>query len=99
MTRVKKSKAKSRLQREAQRVREVMQAITDGTLDPYLGFRELYAIFCQTSGVHDQLRDFFRTMGIEPDGPLQVDEAFRRKVRELAVDWITRDARSSGEPV
>jgi hypothetical protein len=99
MTRVKKSKAKSRLQREAQRVRDVMQGITDGTLDPYLGFRELYIIFCRTSGIHDQLRNFFRAVGVEPDGPFQVDEAFRRKVRELAAEWITREVRSGGGPV
>jgi hypothetical protein len=76
-----------------------MRAMTDGTLDPYLGFRELYAIFCRTSGVHNELLDFFRLIDVEPDGPFEVDEPFRRKVRELAAEWLKSSQRSGGQPV
>jgi hypothetical protein len=89
MMRVKKSKPKARLLLERESATKTIQEIADGNLDPYLGYRQLYAIYCRTSGMHDELKAFFRIPGVEPDGVIRVDHAFREKVRDLAMAWLS----------
>jgi len=88
MTPVKKTKAKTRLARDLQRTSQIMHEIVSGDLDPYLGYRELYMLYCRRTGLHEELRAFFTIPGIEPDGMLHVDDDFRLMVRNLAERWI-----------
>jgi len=90
MPRVKKSKANARLRRVKVEARTIIEGIAEGSLGPYIGYRGLYRLFCGSSGVHDDLREFFRIPGVEPDGLLRVDVAFRTMIRSLAKDWLVR---------
>jgi hypothetical protein len=90
MIRVKKSKPKARLERDRKGARKAIEAIVDGTSDPYIAYRYLYKLFCSKSGLHDELREFFTIPGIEPDGMIRVDDQFRQTVVNLATDWLSR---------
>jgi hypothetical protein len=92
MIRVKESKAKARLLQDTKQIRETIEGMASGSLDAYVGFRKLYAIYCRRSGVHQELEAFFRIPGIEPDGRIQVDDAFRSTVRALAVEYLSKHA-------
>jgi len=89
MMRVKKSKAKTRLQRDTKEISDVIRRIADGNVDAYIGYRRLYAIYCGRSGVHEELKVFFQIPGIEPDGNIRVDDAFRERVRTLASKYLS----------
>lgn len=88
MQRVKKSAARNRLRRDKEKARDILRDIADGNLDPYLGYRELYGMFVQRSGLHEEFRHFFRIPEVDPDGFIRVDESFRQKVRDLAKEWL-----------
>ena len=90
MIRVKKSTAKARLLGDKQKIQETMEGIADGSLDAYLGFRKLYGIYCGRSSVHEELKPFFRIPGVEPDGRIRVDDAFRSTVRALAAEYLSK---------
>jgi len=90
MIRVKKSKAKARLLRRREQARKVIREICNGEEDPYIGYRLLYRIYCGTSGLHEELKAFFRIPGIEPDGNIRVNEEFRDNIRALAADFLSR---------
>ncbi len=90
MIRVKKSKAKTRLLQDKKKIQETMEGIANGSVDAYVGFRKLYAIYCGRSGVHQELKFFFQIPGVEPDGRIQVDDAFRSTVRALAVEYLSK---------
>jgi hypothetical protein len=90
MVRVKKRKPKARLARDRADARQAIEAIVNGTVDPYLAYRYLYKLFCLRSALHDELREFFRIPGVEPDGTIRVDEKFRHTVVNLATDWLAR---------
>jgi hypothetical protein len=86
--RVKKSKPRARLQKLRIEIRQIMEDVTANRLDPYLGYRRLYQIYCYSSGTHDELRPFFQIPSAEPDGQLHVDDAIRRTVRDVAKGWL-----------
>jgi len=92
MIRVKKSKAKARLLQDKKKIQETIEAIANGSLDAYLGFRKLYGIYCGRNGVHEELKPFFRIPGVEPEGRIRVDDAFRSTVRALAVEYLSKHA-------
>jgi Ca2+-binding EF-hand superfamily protein len=89
MIRVKKSKAKGRLLQSRKEMRETIEAIANGSLDAYMGFRRLYAIYLSRSALHQELKPFFEISGVEPDGTIQVDETFRSTVRALARKYLS----------
>jgi hypothetical protein len=90
MIRVKKSKAKARLLQDKKKIRDTVEGIANGNVDAYVGYRKLYTIYCRRSGVHQELQAFFRIPGVEPDGRIQVDDAFRSTVRALAVAYLSK---------
>jgi hypothetical protein len=90
MVRVKKPKPKARLQRDREHARGTIRKIVEGTVDPYTAYRYLYKLFCLRSGLHDELREFFRIPGVEPDGMIRVDDQFRHTIVKLATDWLSR---------
>jgi hypothetical protein len=78
-------------QRRAQaleKAREVIKNIESGGLDPYEGYRALYGIYLDTSGMLEELKPLFRLPGIEPDGFIHVDDAFRHTVVSVAKEWL-----------
>jgi hypothetical protein len=90
MMRVKKSNAKLRLLHQRKEARKIIREICDGNEDPYVGYRRLYRIYCGTTGLHEELKVFFRIPGVEPDGRIRVDDEFREKIRALAADFLSR---------
>lgn len=69
-----------------------MQAIADGSRDPYEGYREVYGIYVQASGAIEELKPLFRLPNIYPDGPIHVDDEFRHTIITAAVDWLQNNA-------
>ena len=96
MPRVKKSKPKIRLKRDRDAARKAISEIVDGNVDPYIAYRCLYKLYCRRSGLHDDLREFFRIPGIEPDGPICVNDEFRQTVVKLATNWLSQHPSGEG---
>jgi hypothetical protein len=96
MPRVKKSSPKIRLKRDRDGARKAIIEIVDGSVDPYIAYRYLYKLYCSRSGLHDDLGEFFRIPGIEPDGPISVNDEFRQTVIELARSWLSRHPSQEG---
>jgi hypothetical protein len=71
------------------RARRVLQTIVDGSRDPYEGYRELYGMYVDSSGLLKELKPLFHLPGIYPDGPIQVNDEFRRTVIAAAEDRLT----------
>lgn len=71
-----------------ERAREVLRAITSGHRDPYEGYREIYGIYLDASGMVDELKPLFRLPDIHPDGPIRVDDKFRQTILAAANDWL-----------
>jgi hypothetical protein len=88
MIRVKTIKARKGYARAMQRARDLLRAASDGTLDPYIAYRQLYDLYCANTPLHDHFRHFFSIPGVEPDGQLRVDDEFREMVRGLAKAWL-----------
>ena len=74
----------------------VLQAIADGSRDPYEGYREVYGIYLDSSGAVEELKPLFGLPDIYPDGPIRVDDTFRRTIITAAVDLLQN---KSGSPV
>lgn len=98
MPRVKKSKPRRRLERSIRRTRQILEQIVQDGLDPYMGYRELYNLYCHNSGLHESFRILFAIPGIEPDGILRVDDAFRAMIRNMAAQWLREHPVDSVEP-
>jgi hypothetical protein len=72
--------------------RSILEEIADGTLDPYEGYRRVYGLYVNSSGLLDELKPLFRLPGIEPDGSLHVDDEFRNTVRTEALHWLSENS-------
>ena len=70
------------------KARLILGAIADGRRDPYEGYREVYGIYLDSSGAVEELKPLFRLPDIYPDGPIHVDDEFRRTIIVAAVDWL-----------
>jgi hypothetical protein len=81
--------------RALENARNILHEVVDGKLDPYEGYRQVYSIYVGTSGIAEELKPLFRLPGIDPDGHINVDDAFRRFVVTSAADWLTRNPQSS----
>jgi hypothetical protein len=68
--------------------RDLLEQITADRIDPYEGYRRLYALYTDTNGLIDELKPLFRLPGIEPGGSLHVTEEFRWEIRRLAKEWL-----------
>jgi hypothetical protein len=73
------------------RARSILEQIVDGSLNPYDGYRLLYGLYVNSSGLLAELKPLFR-LGIEPDGFIHVDDEFNRTVREAAAEWLAERA-------
>ena len=72
----------------------MLQAVVDGSCDPYEGYREAYGLYVGTSGMVEELKPLFRLAGIEPDGFIHVNDEFRRTVISAALDWLGKNPAS-----
>jgi len=86
-----KARIAARRSEAVERARQVLQEVVAGSLDPYEGYRRVYAIYVGSSGLAEELKPFFRFPGIEPDGFLRVDDEFRATIRKLASEWLSGD--------
>ena len=83
-----KARIAARRAEAVERARQVLQQVVDGSLDAYEGYRSIYGIYLDTSGLAEELKPFFRLPGVEPDGFLHVDDEFRIMIRRLAGEWL-----------
>ncbi len=74
-----------------EKARYVLQSVADGSRDPYDGYRQLYAIYVDTSGMLAELKPLFQLPGIYPDGPITVNDEFGQMVVSAAVNWLHED--------
>jgi hypothetical protein len=68
--------------------REILQAIVDGSLDDWEGYRRLYALYTETSGQVHELRPLFQVPSIEPDSSVKVTQALRDEIRRVSSRWL-----------
>jgi hypothetical protein len=61
-----------------------LQALSKGTDNVYESYRSLYSLWCSNNSAVPELKPMFRIPGIEPDGRLTVDDAFRETLHSLA---------------
>lgn len=71
-------------------MRQIMEDLAAGRLDPFLGFGELHKRYYSMIGIQEKLRGFFKTVDKSPCETFTVDDAFRKIVRETAADWLER---------
>jgi len=93
-----KARIAARRSDAVERAREVLQQVVDGSVDPYEGYRRVYAIYLGSSGLAEELKPFFRLHGVEPDGFLSVNDSFRTTIRRLAAEWLKGDWPSPQQP-
>ena len=82
--------------RALEKARLVLEAVADGSRNTYEGYREVYAIYIDTSGLVEELKPLFRLPGVYPDGPITVDDDFRRTVIAAATDWLKHNSPAGG---
>ena len=74
-----------------EKAHSVLRAIVEGRQDPYEGYREVYAMYIDSSGIVEELKPLFRLPGIEPDGFIHVDEDFRWAIQAAAAEWLQKN--------
>jgi hypothetical protein len=78
------SKVELRRLASRQEAAELLQNLIAGEVEAYQAYRGLYGLWCSNNAAVQELRPLFRIDGIEPDGPLSVNEEFREQVLSLA---------------
>jgi hypothetical protein len=79
--------------RAIEKARSILQAIVDGDRDPYEGYREVYAVYIDTSGMAEELKPLFQPPRISPDGAIHVDDDFRSSIIASAINWLKRNSK------
>ncbi|MGA9999737.1 MAG: hypothetical protein WBQ04_06435 [Candidatus Acidiferrales bacterium] len=87
--RIKRPKAKARLRRATQEVRQIMEDLAAGRIDPFIGYGKVRNYY-NMLGIHDTLVEFFKAVDKDQFGTFTADDAFRKAVREMAADWLER---------
>jgi hypothetical protein len=64
--------------------------VATGVLDPYIGYRQLYGLWCSNNSAVQELRPLFRIPDVEPDGLIDVTDEFRQTVRSFARQILSR---------
>jgi hypothetical protein len=93
-----KARIAARRSEAVERAREVLQQVVIGSVDAYEGYRLVYAIYLDSSGLAEELKPLFRLPGVEPDGFLRVDDEFRATIRRLAGEWLRGEWPSPQQP-
>jgi hypothetical protein len=76
-----------------EKVRQIMEDLAAGRLDPFVGYGRLHRLYSSTTGTHDDLRQFFIIPGVDPCGTFTADDNFQNTVREMAKDWLERSSK------
>jgi hypothetical protein len=87
--RIKRPKAKARLIRATQEVRQIMEDLAAGRIDPFIGYGKVRNYY-NMLGIHETLLEFFELVDKDHWGTFTADDAFRKTVREMAADWLKR---------
>jgi hypothetical protein len=78
------SRTKARRIRDRKRVEAILKSLSEGSMDTYEGYRELYGLWCSNNAAVQELRPLFSIPGIEPDGRLSITDDFRAEIRSLS---------------
>ena len=70
------------------RASTLLKSLSEGRIDTYEGYRQLYGLWCSNTTAVQELRPLFRIPGVEPDGRLNVTDEFRKQVRSLATEIL-----------
>jgi hypothetical protein len=87
-----KKRQETRRERQHEQVRNLVHQIVNGTGDLYVHYMGLFAIWCGYASWHEDLRPFFRIDGVDAGASFSIDDAFKEKVRSLAMEWLKNDS-------
>jgi len=62
----------------------ILESIVVGAVDPYMGYRKLFAMYCSNNAALEEIKRMFRIPNVDPDGVFSVTDEFRQKVIGLA---------------
>jgi hypothetical protein len=69
---------------DRKRAEVILKSLSEGAIDVYEGYIELYSVWCSNNAAVPELRPLFRIPGVDPGGTLSVTDDFRTEVRSLA---------------
>ena len=75
----------------------LLKSLSEGSIDTYEGYRQLYGLWRSYNAAVQELRPFFRIPGVEPDGRLSVTDDFRSEIRSLAAKILPLISNSNPE--
>jgi hypothetical protein len=84
------SKVSSRRAATREKARKLLHAVASGEVDAYVGYRQLYGVWCSNNAATQDLRPLFRIPGVEPDGTLSVTPQFRDLVVALSKEILLK---------
>ena len=73
------------------KAQQLIEQISEGDLDPYEGYQQLYGIYLDSSGSLEDLKPLFRLPGIVVGGCFPVNDAFRATILVAAKRWLSGD--------
>lgn len=75
----------------------LLKSLSEGRIDTYEGYRQLYGFWCSYNAAVPELRPLFRIPGAEPDGRLSVTDDFLSEIRLLAAKILPLISNSNSE--
>ena len=82
---------------DRKRAEVILKSLTEGGIDVYEGYIELYNVWCSNNAAVPELRPLFRIPGVDPGGALSVTDDFQTEVRSLAVQILSLISNSGPE--
>lgn len=82
---------------DRKRAEIILKSLSEGGIDVYEGYIELYSVWCSNNAAVPELRPLFRIPGVDPGGALSVTDDFRTEVRSLATQILPLILNSSPE--
>ena len=82
----------SKVERRRRATREdsksILEQMSSGEIEPYVGYRRLYGYWCGHNSAVQELRPMFSLPNISPDGILSVTEEFNAQITSIARDIL-----------
>jgi hypothetical protein len=73
---------------DRKRAETILKSLSEGGIDVYEGYIELYSLWRSNNASVPELRPLFRIPGVDPGGALSVTDDFRTEVRSLAAQIL-----------
>jgi len=86
-----------RRMQDRKRAEVILKSLSEGGIDVYEGYIELYSVWRSNNAAVPELRPLFRIPGVDPGGALSVTDDFRTEVRSLAAQILPLISNSSPE--